>query len=91
MKVDDIEIVVGVNLWDSFHGFGTVAKVNRDSFDMSFQKNGRTVTYTDGGFMSGVRLLFRDSPFVIAPTQEQKAMVIKLLDAVNVKHNGKGA
>lgn len=91
MKVDDVEIKVGVNLWDAFHGFGTVAKINRDTFDMSFQKSGRTITYSDGGLMSGVKLLFSDSPFVIAPTPEQKAMVIKLLDAVSVKHNGKGA
>jgi hypothetical protein len=90
MQIDGVEITKGLQLWDAYHWYGIVSEISHDSFKVLFNKNGKTLTYGDNGTMAGVKTLFTAPPFVVAPKPDEKAMLIRVLDALKISHNGKG-
>lgn len=85
MNVDGRRVEIGQILYDAQLGGGQVKELYNDSFAVAFGKTTRV--YFDGGLMAGRQLLTIAKPFVIEPRPDQMALVLKLLNAIEVKHN----
>lgn len=86
MYLDDVDVVLGLVVYDDAKGAGTVTRLNTDSFEVTFGPS-VVLTYFGNGLLAGRKMLHAERPFIIYPTPEQMTMVRAVLAAMYVRTN----
>lgn len=67
MKIDNDLVQVNDKVWHDRYGWGVVCSVQTGVCDVKFNGTQTPVTFTDGGRMNGIKVLWWQPPMLFTP------------------------
>ncbi len=67
MKIDSDNVVQGDQVWHDRYGWGNVVRVQSGTCDVKFNESTKVLTFTDGGYSGGFKVLWWRAPYTFVP------------------------
>lgn len=71
MKIDLDPVHQGDQVWHDRYGYGIVQRVQSGTCDVKFNESTRVLTFTDGGYSGGLKVLWWQRPIAFTPRKGQ--------------------
>lgn len=67
MKIDLDNVAQGDQVWHDRYGWGNVVRVQSDTCDVKFNESTKLLTFTEGGYAGGFKVLWWQPPMIFTP------------------------
>lgn len=71
MKIDLDEVKQGDQVWHDRYGYGIVQRVQSGTCDVKFNESTKVLTFTEGGYSGGLKVLWWQRPIAFTPRKGQ--------------------
>lgn len=67
MKIDFDEVSQGDQVWHDRYGYGIIQRVSKYTCDVKFNESTKVLTFTEGGYSGGLKVLWWQKPIAFIP------------------------
>lgn len=71
MKIDSDKVEQGDQVWHDRFGYGIVQRVRAETCEVKFNESTKLLTFTDGGYSGGFKVLWWQRPIAFVPRKGQ--------------------
>lgn len=90
MKIDGDPVVQGDEVFHDRYGWGNVVRVRKGVCDVKFHSSQTVLTFTDGGYFNGIKVLWWQPPLLFTPRKgiDYTGLTAMISQLLNWKYGG---